>query len=126
MSPSDRDDLRPFPPERPRPRRGPGGEADRPHGAGDRGDIGEHVSGVGQQGQRPGRHRDDDLDEHEPDQQHQREQQVAPVRARADAMPVALARVPVSVIPAAVIRAVLIRAVQSRADRLGRLGCCAR
>jgi hypothetical protein len=59
-----------------------GSQPDRPQCPGDRADVGEHVPGVRQQGQRPGQHRGDHLAGHERGQQAQRDQQVPLIGSR--------------------------------------------
>ncbi len=69
--------------------RGSGGQPDREQRERDRARVGEHVPGVGEQGQGARREADDDLDDHQPEDQDQGAEQVAPVGARPDAVDVA-------------------------------------
>ena len=65
--------------ERERARRGPRGEARRDEREPDRGGVGEHVRGVGEQRERAGQQARDDLDAHEAGDERQRDGQPAAV-----------------------------------------------
>ena len=64
-------------------------EADHDQRERQRTGVGEHVRGVGEQGQRPGDDAGDDLDGHEPGNQREGNRQVASIRVGADLVRVA-------------------------------------
>ena len=77
-----REDLGPPVAEAPLRRRRPPGEPGREQGERQRGGVGEHVPGVGQDGQRVGEQPDDDLHDEEARDERQRDRERLPVGAQ--------------------------------------------